>query len=74
MPAIASASETRISRSTGFVRWTIGQSAGSTWWPSAISSTKASSRVSAATATPGARCSIPVIALNRCVVVVPPAS
>ena len=38
-PASERASLTSISRSTGFVRVMIGQSGGSTWWPSAISST-----------------------------------
>ena len=74
IPAIASASLTRISRSAGLVRRMIGQMDGCTWWPSAMSSTYAASSVSAATASPGAWCTIPVIALNRCVVVRPPAA
>ena len=43
-PASGSASLTRArSRSAGFVRATSGHSAGWTWWPSAMSSTKAAS-------------------------------
>ncbi|OGO59574.1 MAG: hypothetical protein A2V85_06535 [Chloroflexi bacterium RBG_16_72_14] len=74
VPAMYRASLTRISLSTGFVRVMIGHSEGWTWWPSAISSTYASSSVSAATARPGAWWATPDIALNRWVVVRPPAA
>ena len=72
-PTISVSERFAVEELQSFIRQISGQSARWTWLPSAMSSTYAESSHSAATASPGARCSTPVIALKTWVVVRPPA-